>query len=107
MAFFIPAVSYSCNFYPYTLHLVAEDFIQITSSMLFYLLEKHYTLTYLSGGSGSMVSSALLLDTDRPEPDFLYISGSLENLRRITEPVSCSFLLTGPVGYGGNYPSAE
>ncbi|MDR0877524.1 MAG: helix-turn-helix domain-containing protein [Treponema sp.] len=61
------------------------------------MLEKKFHLTYLSGGSGSMVSSALLLDTDTPEPDFLYISGSPEDLRRIKKPVSCSFLLTGPV----------
>ncbi|AEF86521.1 hypothetical protein TREPR_1550 [Treponema primitia ZAS-2] len=65
--------------------------------MLFYLFEKKQRLSYLSGGSGSFVSSVRVLDTDSPEPDFLYICGSLEDLDRITKPVSCSFLLTGPV----------
>jgi sugar diacid utilization regulator len=69
--------------------------MQITSSILFYLLEKKYNITYLSGGSGSIVAAPRLLDTDSPEADFLYITGNPDDLLRIKRPASCSFLLTG------------
>jgi hypothetical protein len=64
--------------------------------MLFYLLEKKYKLSYLNMGTPRVVSSARILETDTPEPDVLYISGGPEDLGRIAQPGSCSFLLTGP-----------
>jgi hypothetical protein len=68
--------------------------MRIDSSVVFFLLERDFTLRYpRKNQAGPTVERPRLLENSRPEPGFLYIVGKIEFLDGIREPVSAAFLL--------------
>jgi sugar diacid utilization regulator len=71
-------------------------FMEINSLMLFYLLEKKFSLNYVNECQGLKVHSPLLLETGRLEENYVYISDDPEKLRAISYAAPCALLLVGP-----------
>jgi hypothetical protein len=70
--------------------------MEINSFMLFYLLEKKFTLNYITECQGAPVHSPLLLETDRLSENYVYITDDPERLRNVKRFAPCAILLTGP-----------
>jgi sugar diacid utilization regulator len=71
--------------------------MEINSSILFYLLEKQFTLSYATECQGATVRQPLLLETDRLNEGYVYITDDPEQARNIRHAARCALLLTGPL----------
>jgi sugar diacid utilization regulator len=74
--------------------------MEINSFILFYLLEKKFSLAYVNECQGVTVRSPLILEAVRLNEGYVYISDDPEKVRNIKHGASCVLLLAGPMeGY--------
>jgi hypothetical protein len=81
--------------------------IEINSFMLFYLLEKKFNLAYVNDCQGALVHSPLILETDRLDKNYVYITDDPEKLRGVKRFAPCAILLTGPAAEYDLSPSFQ
>ncbi|MDR1909676.1 MAG: helix-turn-helix domain-containing protein [Spirochaetaceae bacterium] len=73
--------------------------MQISSSIIFFLLERKFPLRYLREDQGGMaILEPRILESPDTEPEILYITDKPELLAAVQKPVSCAFLLCGEAG---------
>jgi hypothetical protein len=73
--------------------------MQITSSMVFFLLERKFILRYpAEDPAGVVITEPRLLESPELEPGILYIVDKPEILAAVEHPGSCAFLLCGAAG---------